>query len=297
MAGSEAALPARLRGHVQQLADGVGPRHLGRGDSLAAAAAYIEASLAGFGYRVASQRFEADGRPVRNLEVELAGTNRRDEIVVVGAHYDSVPGSPGANDNGSGVAALLEIARLSAGRPPLRTLRFVAFVNEEAPYFGSDGMGSLAYARRSKARGERIVAMLSLETLGYYSDAPGSQTYPPPLAAFYPSTGNFIGFVSNLGSRSLLRDAVASFRRHSDFPAESVAAPEAIPGIGWSDHWAFWQQGYPAIMITDTAPYRYPQYHTPRDTPEIIDYGRLAQVTAGLAAVVADLASPAEGER
>ncbi len=209
---------------------------------------------------------------------------------MIGAHYDSVAGAVGANDNGSGVAATLELARLMKDAKPSRTVRFVAFVNEEPPFYRSDQMGSGVYARRSRERKDNIVAMLSLETIGYYSDEPGSQRYPFPLNFFYPSTGNFIAFVSNLGSRPLLHASIAAFRRHAGFPSDGVAAPAFIPGIDWSDHRSFWQEGYPALMVTDTAPYRYPHYHTPQDTPDKVDYERLARVITGLHGMLRELA-------
>jgi len=172
-----------------------------------------------------------------------------------------------------------------------RTLRFVFFVNEEPPYFQTPQMGSVVYARKLHEEGTSVSAMISLETLGFYSDAPGSQRYPPILGLFYPSHGNFIGFVSNQESRDLVRQAVRTFRENTQFPSEGVAAPSDWPGIGWSDQWAFWQQGYPAIMVTDTATFRYPHYHRSSDTSEKIDYGRMARVVEGLKVVIAKLAS------
>ncbi len=211
--------------------------------------------------------------------------------MVVGAHYDSVAGTRGANDNASGTAAVLEVARLLAGRDLARTVRFVAFVNEEPPYFKTEQMGSRVYARRSRERGERIVAMLSIETIGYYRDEPGTQKYPFPFSLFYPAEGNFIGFVGNLGSRSLVRRCVGSFRSHAAFPSEGAALPGWITGVDWSDHWSFWKEGYAAVMVTDTAPFRYPWYHDSADTADRLDYERTARVVAGIARVVADLAS------
>jgi Zn-dependent M28 family amino/carboxypeptidase len=249
---------------------------------LEAAAQYIERTLRGFGHEVNTQRFSAAPGEVRNIEVEVKGAARAQEIIVVGAHYDSVFGAPGGNDNGSGVAATLELARLFKNERPARTLRFVLFVDEEPPFYKSEDMGSRHYARRAKERSEKIVAMFSLETIGCYSDEPGSQRYPFPLGFFYPDTGNFLAFVSNLSSRPLLHEVIALFRRHAAFPSEGVAAPGFIPGVDWSDHWSFWKEGYPALMVTDTAPYRYPHYHTKTDTPDRVDYDRLARVTSGL---------------
>jgi Zn-dependent M28 family amino/carboxypeptidase len=284
------ALRGRLEKHVSTLAGEIGERNIWYYDGLVEAAGYIEHALLSAGYEVGRQEFNVQGFTVANLEVTLTGQSKADEIVVVGAHYDSVVGSPGANDNGTGVAALLEIARLLAGATLHRTVRFVAFVNEEPPFFQTGHMGSQRYAKRARERGDRIVAMLSLETIGYYSDEPGSQRYPFPMSFFYPKTANFIGFVGNLSSRRLVQRAARAFRGHSDFPAESAAAPGWLTGIGWSDHAAFWQEGYAAIMVTDTALFRYAHYHTLQDTPDKVDYGSLARVTKGLAHVVEDLA-------
>jgi Zn-dependent M28 family amino/carboxypeptidase len=278
--------------HVQVLAGDIGERNVRRPAALARAADYIEQQLAADGYHPASQSYSASGQTVRNIEAELPGTS--DELLIVGAHYDSVTGCPGANDNGSGVAALLDLARLLSSRRMARTVRFVAFVNEEPPFFMTSEMGSVVYARRSRARGERIAGMFSLETIGYYSDEPGSQKYPGPAVfqMIYPSTGNFIGFVANVASRKLMRDAGRQFRRHTKFPSEGAAAPSDIPGIGWSDHWSFWQEGYPGVMLTDTAPFRYPHYHLPTDTPDKLDYDSLARVVAGVSRMVEALAQP-----
>lgn len=257
--------------------------------ALEASARYIETVFEDLGYGVAAQRIARNRTEVRNIEVELPGGARADEIVIVGAHYDSVIGAVGANDNGSGVAALIELARLLRESKPSRTVRFVAFVDEEPPFYYGDEMGSRHYARRSKSRGENIVGMFSLETVGCYLDEPGSQRYPFPLSLFYPDTGNFIAFVANLSSRPLLHEAIASFRRYARFPSEGVAAPSLLPGVAWSDHWSFWKEGYPALMVTDTAPYRYAYYHTPQDTPEKVNYERLAQVVTGLHGMLREL--------
>jgi hypothetical protein len=153
-------------------------------------------------------------------------------------------------------------------------------------------MGSFVYARRCRQREERIVAMMSLETIGYYADESGSQHYPFPFQWFYPSTGNFIGFVGDLRSRHVVRQAIDSFRHAARFPSEGVATLATIPGVGWSHQWAFWQHGYPGIMVTDTAPFRYPAYHTAHDRPDQINYERLARVVDGLARVIQDFTNP-----
>jgi Zn-dependent M28 family amino/carboxypeptidase len=280
-----------LKRHVVALADEIGERSVWRPQSMAAAAGYIRTAFEAAGYVVNVQSFASRGVNVSNLEVVLPGNGAADEIIVVGAHYDSVADSPGADDNASGVAALLELARLLAGTTLPRTVRFVAFANEEAPFFYGDEMGSNLYAARAQAQGKRIEAMLSLETIGYYTDEPGSQRYPFPFNLFYPDTGHFIGFVGNLASRALVRRAVGAFRASTPFPAEGVAAPSGIEGIHWSDHWSFWEAGYPAIMVTDTAPFRYPHYHAATDTSEQLDYSGFARVTSGLVEVIGMLAT------
>lgn len=287
----ELALRDELKADVQKLAGEIGERNVQHYAELQAAAAFIEQSLGSTGLQVRRDGYDVHGKLCENLEVEIPGRSK--EILVVGAHYDSVFGSPGANDNGSGVAALLALARRFARKPAAQTLRFVAFANEEPGYFQTELMGSAVYASRCKAGGENVTAMISLETIGYYSNEPGSQTYPAPgLGALYPKTGNFIAFVGNLASRGLVRQTLASFRAHATLPSEGAALPAVIPGVGWSDHWAFWQQGYRAIMVTDTAPFRYPYYHERTDTPEKLDYESMARLVAGLQSVISDLTNP-----
>lgn len=296
----EAAVVPRLERHVQRLAGEIGERNVELHAALQEAASYIESELEALrvpgreGLTVGSQVFSVQRRALRNVEAELKGTSRPDEIVIVGAHYDSVSGCPGADDNATGVAALLELARATVAKgratQPARTVRFVGFVNEEPPFFQTAAMGSLRYAATSRERGEQIVAMISVESVGYYADAPGSQRYPFPFNLFYPSTGDFIAFVANVRSRRLLHQAMRSFRDHARLPSEGAAAPAWIEGIGWSDHWAFWHHGYRAIMVTDTALFRNPHYHTAGDTPDTIDYPRMARLVAGLSRVVEDLA-------
>lgn len=279
LTGEEEALAGRLRRHVAQLAKAE------RNTDLETPARYIAAAFAAHGLTPASQPFPSGGRTVSNVEVSSPATS----FIVVGAHYDTVPGSPGANDNASGVAALIELAGL-LGKEGL-PIRFVAFANEELPYFMGPEMGSWMSAKRARDRGETVRAMLSLEMLGYYRDEPGTQRYPPPLGLVYPDRGNFIAFVGDLGARSLVHRAIQSFRKNTAFPSQGVAAPSFIPGVTWSDHWSFRDHRFPAIMVTDTAFNRYPHYHLPSDTPEKLDYERMARVTVGLAAVLRELAN------
>ena len=287
----EKALSSFLYDHVSELAGKIGERNIWLPSKLNSAAAYIEKTWFEQDYAVRHQKYDARGVESVNLEITLPGTSLAEEIILIGAHYDSVSGSPGANDNGSGVAALLEISRLLGSRKFARTIRLVAFTNEEPPFFLGSEMGSKVYASRARQRKENIVAMFSLETMGYFSEAPYSQSYPFPFSFFYPHTANFIGFVGNLGSRYLVKQSLGAFRRHTKFPSEGTAAPGWITGIGWSDHWSFWREGYRAIMVTDTALFRYEHYHTPEDTPDKIDYNRLARVTLGLSEVIAELAN------
>ncbi len=290
LTAAEAEIEAFLRKHVTTLAGDIGERNTLRYPALQRAEGYIADRFEKLGFQVREQPYLADGKRVANIVAELKGTRRPGEIVVIGAHYDSTAGSPGADDNASGVAALLELARLLRDAKPARTVRFAAFTNEELPFFQTGRMGSGVYAAEAGKRGENIVGMLSLESIGYYSDAPGGQRYPFPFGLFYPDTGNFIGFVSNFSSSSLLRHTIGIFRKTTRFPSEGVSAPESIAGIGWSDHWSFWREGYQALMITDTALFRNPHYHEPTDTPEKLDYGRMARVVAGLGRVVEELA-------
>lgn len=282
----EAAIATNLRRHVAAIAQS--EHNLFTPAALEDAARYIERTLATIGYEVQRQRFETKYGEVRNIEVVLPG--RTAEALIVGAHYDSVAGSPGANDNGSGVAAALELARVLRSASLRRTLRFVWFVNEEPPFFLGNDMGSRRYAQALKRDGVAVAGMFSLETIGYYSDTPGSQRYPPPLGLLYPDRGDFLGFVSNFASHRFLREAIGAFRQHAQFPSEGVAAPTLLPGVDWSDHASFWEAGYAALMVTDTAPYRYPHYHLASDTPEKVDYERLARVTTGLRGMLAELA-------
>lgn len=287
-----AALRDRLQVHVEALAADIGERNVYLPSKLRAADEYIEASFNQAGYSISRHSYEVMGEECQNLEVEVSGKGRSDELVIIGAHYDSVHGSPGANDNASGVAALLVLAERFSQKTLSRTLRFVAFVNEEPPFFMTEQMGSRVYAKRLKEQGGPVVGMISLETMGYYSEEPGSQTYPSLLNLFYPSKGNFIAFVGNTGSKAFVRECIATFRAHARFPSQGAALPSVLPGIGWSDHWSFWQEDYPALMVTDTAPFRYPYYHTAEDTPDKLDYERLAFVVLGMEKVIDALVNP-----
>jgi hypothetical protein len=293
LSATEQQVASELRAHVAALAVEIGPRRATLGDSLQRAEHYITrelSSLSGPGTLQREPLAGAPGNPA-NVVFELPGSQAA-PVVLLGAHYDTDQGgTPGANDNGSGVATALVLAqRLSTAQHAL-PIRFVFFANEEMPYFATSAMGSLQHAQACRKRGERLRAMLSLETMGYYSDEPDSQKYPAPLSALYPDRGNFIGFVGNLGSRRLVRDVIGRFRKHARIPSEGAALPEALPGVGWSDHWAFWRAGYEAVMVTDTALFRDPTYHRHSDIAPNLDYERLTLVVIGLERVALELAS------
>ena len=288
----QVALREALRADLARLSVDIGERNLRRYAQLGEAADLVASTFAAGGLAVTRQTYTCRGYEVDNVVGEIPG--KTSEIVVVGAHYDTVVGCPGANDNGTGVVATLALARAFAGTTPERTLRFVGFVNEEPPYFQTADMGSLVYARGCRERGEAIVAMLSLETIGFYDAAEKSQHYPFPVGLFYPSTGNFVAFVGNFGSRS--PGATCHRRRFASTrpsPRRARPRPTSIPGVGWSDHWAFWQAGYDALMVTDTALFRHDDYHTPLDAIDRIDFDGFARVVDGLRHVVADLAGVA----
>jgi len=290
----EAFICSELQHYVEILAVEIGERNFQRYNKLNAAADYIEQTFLKTGLFVNRHTYKINDQLYYNIEAEVIGLHQPDTIIIVGAHYDSVQGSAGANDNGSGVAGVLSLARTFSSKRPSRTIRFVAFANEEPPFFQTKQMGSYVYAKRCKERKENIIAMLSLETIGYYSDNEKSQQHLPLLGFFYPSQGNFIGFVSNLSSRKLLRKVVASFRQNKQFPSEGGAFPAFFPEIYWSDHWSFWKMGYHALMVTDTAFLRYPYYHTSQDTPDKIDFESLARVVSGLENVLDDLSGVQE---
>jgi hypothetical protein len=287
------ALAARLQAHVTAI--GSIEHNTATPAALEAAARYIEGVLGTGGYQVRRQVYDAGGHTVRNIEVSIANVDQGAKparIFIVGAHYDSAPGAPGANDNGSGAAAVLELARLLKDMHPTRgtELKFVFFVNEEPPYFMGDDMGSVRHARQLHEEQQNVEGALILETIGWYSQARHSQKLPPGLEGRYPDTGNFIAFVGTLASSRLVQQALAAFRAGSDFPAQGLAAPAYVEGVTLSDHASYNRFGYPAIMITDTAFMRYPYYHTAEDTPDKLDYDSVARVVQGLARTVEALA-------
>jgi len=287
---SEKQLAARLRKHVEELALGIGIRHAEHGDSLRRSAKYCASQFVQRDFDVEIESFDFQGVSQQIVVAEITGRRKPKEVIVIGAHYDTVLGSPGADDNASGVAALIEIASLLKDVPMDKTVRFVAFPNEE--YHGEDwrNMGSYHHAKRSHDRGDQLVGMISLEMLGYFSNEIGSQKYPFPFNLFYPERGNFIGFIGNYASRDWVRRVVRNFRELAAFPSEGAAAPERFKDIARSDHWSFWQFDCPALMVTDTSNFRFPYLHGMDDTPDKVDFDAMARITLGLAKVIVKLA-------
>lgn len=279
----------QLRADVTYLGQAIGERNAAHYVQLDQAAFFIENEWRKAGYSPQRQEYEVNGRRFANIELELRGAAAPREIIVLGAHYDSAPGSPGANDNGSAVATLLDLARAFHGRRFRRTLRLVAFTNEEQPFTRTPQMGSRVYARSARRRREQIMAMIGLENIGCRSLREGSQRLSF-RGRLLPSRGDFIAMVANRRSRFLLEPVRTAFQQHAAIDCAALVLPSFFPGAWSSDHWSFAREGFPAIMLTDTALLRYRYYHTPEDTPEKLDYDFLSLVTAGLESVLIELA-------
>lgn len=275
--------PKRLEKHVRMLAETFVPRSSDHPETLSRVADYIHAHFKEAGARVKEQSYMARGSTYRNVLAYFGPET--DERLIVGAHYDAAGPYPGADDNASAVAGLLELARMLSGAELPLTVELAAYPLEEPPYFLTAQMGSAVHARSLKESGVPVQAMLCLEMIGYFSDEPGSQRFPlPGLGFIYPSTGNFISVVGRWGRGQvrLVRRVREAMRKASPLPVHSINAPRLLPGIAFSDHFNYWRAGYDAVMITDTAFYRNPNYHTAADTPETLDYGRMAQVVEGV---------------
>jgi len=271
----------RLRGHVRVLSAEIGVRDLFTGDALKRAQDYITGVLVADGYQVDYQVYEVAGKPVANVFAIKEGRDAAKDPIVVGAHYDSCA-NPGADDNASAVAVLLDLAHRLAQTPLERGARFAFFVNEEPPFFKTNLMGSRVYTRHLKERREEVHGAVILESVGYFSQKPFSQKYPPLLGFFFPNKGNFLAVVGNLRSRRLAFDVQRALGA-AGIPSDTLVL-DYFSAASFSDHWAFWEEGYRGIMITDTAFMRNPHYHKLTDTPEKLDYDMMA----GLAAALAD---------
>ncbi len=289
------SVQARLEASVRTLADTIGPRTLKNPDSLHAAAEFITRSFESSEYAVTFHSYDVQGHMVRNIIAERRGNEEPDHILIIGAHYDTAEGTPGADDNASGVAVLLELARLYAQTSFRKTVRFVAFTLEEPPFFRSRHMGSRVYARSLKAKGEQIDAMISLEMLGYFSNEEGSQSFPLFwLRWMFPTRGNFITVVSNFASKGLQDQVRDALQASMTLPVETFTGPWWVPGVDLSDHGSFWKEGYPAVMLTDTAFYRNPHYHEATDVLETLDYGAMAELVQGMSEVIMTLGQKQE---
>ncbi len=281
------SLSTRLRQTVTVMASDIGIRSWKRRDRLERAAAFISGEFRAGGYRPEDQVFLFHGEEYRNVIAQLPGHDPSAKTLVIGAHYDTVESTPGADDNASGVACLLELARALSGRRLAGTVHFAAFVLEEPPAYRTEGMGSYHYAQSLKESDVPVDGMICLEMTGFFNDTPGSQSYPLPIFRFrYPSAGNYISFVGNMKSRPFTVEMAAAFRKGTDLPVVTLNAPALVVGIDFSDHWSFNKFGYNALMVTDTAFYRNPHYHSASDMPETLDYERMAKVVEGLTASI-----------
>jgi Zn-dependent M28 family amino/carboxypeptidase len=274
-------IKSNLVSHIKILSDKIGVRSWRDSKNLDRAAKFIEENLRDSGLDVMRQGFSYENKTYYNISTEIRG--KEPDVLVVGAHYDTAEGSPGADDNASGVAALLELARLASKSTPHRTLRFVAFALEEPPVFGTDRMGSAVYAKSLAEEGIGVEGMIALESIGYYCLQDGCQYYPLSfLKLRYPKSGDFIAFVGNVSSKSFTLKLKNAFKTNAVLPVESINTLRAVPGVDFSDHRCFWKHGFDAFMVTDTAFYRNPHYHTPSDTPDTLDFDRMTEVVKGL---------------
>lgn len=291
---------ARLRADVRHLSVDLYPRSYDQVENLDRSARFILAELRSSGGRVSEQPVDAEGVAYRNLIAHYGP--EQGAVLVIGAHYDShgdvqqaarnggeatpATHTPGADDNASGTAALLELARLLGRHPPARPVELVAYTLEEPPYFRTAHMGSAWHARALKADARPVELMLSLEMIGYFSDEPGSQRYPVSgMEALYSDRGDFILVAGHLGDFALMRRVKARMAGAVDLPVHSINASALLQGIDFSDHLNYWREGYPALMVTDTAFLRNPHYHRAGDTDEKLDYVRMGKVVQAVFAL------------
>lgn len=278
----ERSSPALLQHHVEMLSVKL-PHRAPVPDLIEPTAQYIYAELSRFSDDVSFKNFEVDGETFKNIIARFGPRSDQSPVYIIGAHYDSEHGNPGADDNASGVAGLLELARLFSQRPPQVPVELAAYVLEEPPYFRTKSMGSFQHAKSLLDNNREVALMISLEMLGYYSDDPNSQKYPlPGMNLLYPDSGNFIALVGRLSDPFIMRKYKKAFTHSTDLPVYSMNAPALLPGVDFSDHLNFWRFDFPAIMITDTAFYRNPHYHKSSDTPDTLDFERMAKAVDGV---------------
>ena len=280
-----------LKRHVKYITDEIGERNVRKSLALHRAAHYIQQQLTMMGYEVEHQAFNTKGVKCENLQATKTGKDHPDDIILICAHYDTSKDCPGANDNASGIAAMLEVARYFTHINPDRSIRFVALANEKPPYTGTEKSGSWIYAHQASQRRDKIRTAIILESLGYYNNANSSQLYPPFMGIFHPRQGNFLAMASNLGSMGAMRKFAKYFKKHSNFRFETMVAQNFLPWVKWNNSNPFWVSGYNAFILSDTTEYRYPFYNSGRDTPEKIDYQCLTFVTQGLMRAVEELAN------
>jgi Zn-dependent M28 family amino/carboxypeptidase len=277
--------PERLKNHVRIMTREMAPRNFQHFENMEKTADYIHEKFDGAGARISELSYEINGKTFRIVSGFFGPETK--ERLIVGAHYDAVPGSPGADDNASGVAGLLEMATILGDNPPSMKVELVAYPNEEPPFFYTTLMGSYVHAMHLKEEKIPVRLMIALESIGYFTDKPFTQLFPNPFfRLFYPSRGNFIAVVSRLREGPAVRRIKKVMRTVPDLSVYSFNGPSFIAGVDYSDHRSYWKAGYRALMVTDTAFYRYDHYHTPQDLPENLDYKRLAKVVQGVYAVV-----------
>ena len=279
----------RLVNDVEHLAGKIVTRNLRSKQKYKETLEFIRKRWEHLGYKVKS---ESVPTPVNkhgtgsNLYIEIKGSKKDAKWFIVGAHFDTAHGTPGADDNASGVAGLLELSRRLAKTKPENHIRLIAFTNEEPPYFHKADMGSLVHAKNAKARNEKIIGMISLECIGYFSDAPNSQKIPEILEGKFPAIGNYIAFIGNVGSTQFINQSKAALTDKPPIPVEVLAGFELLNVVGFSDHWSFWKIKVPAFMVTDTAMFRNPHYHKSSDTPDTLDYPRMAKVVDAVEMII-----------
>lgn len=292
MSKQQQKIAVQIQNDIEYLAKTIGERNMHTPGTMDRTVDFLQKRFKEAGYFAENQNYIVQqgvytGKTAKNLIAEIPATGNQTEIIVIGAHYDTVKGSPGANDNASGVAVLLAAAEKLGKYSSQNTIRFVAFANEEPPFFQTSDMGSYAYAEKSSQKNEKITAMIALDGLGYYDRSSGSQSYPlPGLGFIYSDRADFIALVTRFSDLSLLRNISAGFEESGVVATESAALPGFLPGVNWSDHWSFWKFGYPGVLITDTLLFRDPHYHTPRDTPERLNYSNMARITTALVSTI-----------
>jgi hypothetical protein len=283
------AIELELERHVQRLAESIGERNERQSAALKAARSYVEQSFLDIGWNCELEEFGRSGSQLANV-VARAPRSGNGPAIVVAAHYDCAPGTPGADANASGVAVLLALARVWGTTPSAQQIDFVALAGGAPPLRGTDEMGSRVHARRLRSAGRKVEAVLVLEGVGSYTRVPGAQRWPLPLRFAGPERGDFAAFVGNLSSRALTQRVVAAFRAEAQLPSQGIALPALWPGLPERDVASYWREHVPAVWITDTGVWRNPRYAGPEDTAERLDYPSMALLVEGLAAALRELA-------